>query len=512
MMVADATIPPTSPIGHRIARGAGWMILLRLSDRLLGILSFSILARLLVPEHFGLVALAGSLIGFVELFTEMSVEVTLVRDPHIDRRLYDTAWTLKIIRAFVLGVLFILCAKPASWFFNEARLETVIYALALAGLLQAVENIGVIEFRKFLAFNKEFQYAFLTRILSFPVAILLAYQWRSYWALIGGMLAQRAIQAGLGYIMHSYRPWFSLEGMGVLLHVSKWMALQSCAYGLRMRAPAIVLGRLANVTTVGYFDVAYEMASLATSELRAPIARVLLPGFATLSADLNRMKKGFLDAYGVLVLLGLPIPITLAFCAPSIVRILLGDHWLPAVPVVQILALYGIIQVFGTNSHVIYVTLNKLKLMTGLSTLHLGILVPCLIGGVWWNGAIGAGWALTIAAAIMLCTDICLAVRVLGLRVSDFGSSIVRPALAGGGMSLMLWGLTAHEPAVNGWALELLSLFGMGTAGLATYFGLILCAWVLWGRPEGAERRIRTMSKAQWDSLRSQVGTTVPTA
>lgn len=108
--------------------------------------------------------------------------------------------------------------------------------------------------------------------------------------------------------MQSCRPWFSLEGMRTLLHIFKWMALQNCVYGLRMRAPAVILARLANVTALGYFDVAYEMARLATSELRAPIARVLLPGFATLSADLDRMKKGFLDAYGVLVLLGLPSP------------------------------------------------------------------------------------------------------------------------------------------------------------------------------------------------------------
>jgi O-antigen/teichoic acid export membrane protein len=510
-MVADTAIPPPTPVSQRIASGAGWMILLRLSDRLLGILSFSILARLLVPEHFGLVALAGSLIGFVELFTEMSVEVALVRDPQIDRRLYATAWTLKIIRAVALGILFVLLAKPVAWFFDEARLEAVIYALALAGLLQAVENIGVIDFRKLLAFDKEFQYVFLTRILSFPIAILMAYQWRSYWALIGGMLAQRAIQAGLSYIVHSYRPTFSLEGMQTLLHISKWMALQNCAYGFRMRAPAVVLGRLANVTAVGYFDVAYEMASLATSELRAPIARVLLPGFATLSTDPDRMKRGFLDAYGVLVLLGLPIPITMALCAPSIVRILLGDHWLPAVPVIQILALYGVIQVFGTNSHVIYMTLNKLKLMTGLSVMHLGILLPCLIGGVWWNGAIGAGWALTITAAVVLIINMFLAVRVLSLHLSDFGRSIVRPALAGGGMSLMLWGLIAYTPPAHGMALELLSLVLMGTAGLTTYLGLILSLWILWGRPEGAERRILTMAKAQWDSLRSRISTTVPT-
>lgn len=100
----------------------------------------------------------------------------------------------------------------------------------------------------------------------------------------------------------------------------------------------------------------------------------------------------------------------MALCAPSIVRILLGDHWLPAVPVIQILALYGVIQVFGTNSHVIYMTLNRLQLMTGLSAMELGILVPCLMGGVWWNGAIGAGGALTIAAAVVLIVDICLAV------------------------------------------------------------------------------------------------------
>lgn len=78
-------------------------------------------------------------------------------------------------------------------------------------------------------------------------------------------------------------------------------------------------------------------------------------------------------------------------------------------------------------------------------------------------------------------------------------------------MSLTLWGLTANYPAVSGWALELLSLVGMGVAGLATYLGLILSSWALWGKPEGADHRVLTMARDQWDFLLLHVRTTVPT-
>ena len=485
-----------------MVKGAGWMVLFRLTDRLVGVLSFTILARLLSPEHFGLVALANSVIVLAAMLSELGVELALIRNPHSGRSLYNVAWTLKIGRGLAMGALYTLLAQPAAKFFNEPRLDVVIYCLALAGLIEAWENIGVVEFRKSLAFHREFKYLFLTRCLPVPLTLGLAYTWRSYWALLGGILVQRATKVLLSYLMHSYRPRFSLVGIRELMDFSKWMAVQNLVQGLSLRAPALVLGRLANVTILGHFEVAFEIATMVTSELGAPIRKALFPGFVQWSSDTDRLRKGFLDVYGLLVLIGLPIPVAMTVMAPLLVHVWLGQHWLPAVPVLQVLAMYGIVQSLATSSYLIYLALNRLRLLTVVSGLSLSLLVPLLVGSVLYWQAVGAGWALTVTAAIVLLVDMSLVARVLGIRRWEFCRLAARPVLAASGMFLLLWWLSVDPSAPMSARNDILYLLAFTLVGLTTYIGLLVILWLLHGKPNGTERQLVSIITDQWHDWR----------
>ena len=261
------------------------MVMLRMADRVLGVISLGILGRMLLPEHFGLVALAGSLGGLLEIISDFSVELALIRESQSDRRLYDSAWTIKIVRGLAVSVILVLLAPTVARFFAEPRIEVVVYYLALASFILSFENIGVVEFRKHLAFEKEFTYLFLSRCLSTVVAVMLALMWRNYWVLVAGILTHKVTQVALSYVVHDYRPKISFAGFWELFQFSKWMAVQNCVHELNQRMPGWVIGRLAGVGAVAYYEVASEIATLATSELRAPIRRALYPGFAKMAAD-----------------------------------------------------------------------------------------------------------------------------------------------------------------------------------------------------------------------------------
>ena len=101
-------------LGQQVATGAAWMVLLRVVDRLVGIISVSVLARLLLPEHFGVVALASSLVGLIEAMSDFGIDLALIRAQQPDRRLYDTAWTIRILRAVALGLVLVTVARPVA--------------------------------------------------------------------------------------------------------------------------------------------------------------------------------------------------------------------------------------------------------------------------------------------------------------------------------------------------------------------------------------------------------------
>jgi len=504
MSSPDTSNKPGPSISRQMAKGAGWMVGLRVADRLIGVISLSLLARLLLPEHFGLVALSGSVVGLLELLSEFSLETALIRESRNDRALYDSAWTMKIVRAAIICIALTAVAPLAAGFFADPRMENVIYALALGVVVLSCENIGVVEFRKGLAFEKEFVYLLLTRSLAALATISVAFLWRNYWALVCGILLQRTIQVAVSYIVHPFRPRITFAHFWELFHFSKWMAVQNFVYGVNQRMPGWILGRVSGVKSVAFFDMAFEIANLATSEIRAPIRRALFPGFAKLAGDRDALRASFLDVYGLMVLIGVPIPVMLYFTAPFIVNVFLGDQWQASVPVIEVLAMYGAVQAFGTSGHIVYLALNRPDITVRMEGVRFLLYLPLLIAGVSVWGAVGAAWTLTVATLVVGILDCRYCLELLQIHLRQLFPLVVRP-LAGavsmlGGLALLR--TLFHTPAsVSDLIMQGAILAGTGTV---LYVGSVMAMWALTGREGGAERHLAVALSEAWERVVSK--------
>jgi lipopolysaccharide exporter len=474
--------------------------MLRFSDRAIGLVSLTILARLLSPEDFGLLGLAWSLIVLLEIFGDFSVEQALIRDQQAQRRHYDTAWTLKIMKGAALAGLIAVLAGPTATFFSEPRVEAIAYWLALAVLIGAFENIGIVNFWKNLEFSREFAYFITGRCASTLLTLVLAMFWRSYWALVAGTLAQNAIRVALSYTLQRYRPRFSLAGFQEIFHFSKWMLVQNVIHGVNSRAASFIIGRISGADALAHYNIAHEISTLATSELRAPIRRAIFPAFAKVASDLDNLKKAFLDAFGVLVAIGLPIPIGIALTAPLLVRIFLGPKWIAAIPLIEVLALYGIVQSLSTNSYLIYLAINKPRITAFLSGLYLIVLLPLLIWGVTWDGALGAAWALVATSVFILVIDLSIVLRMLQLSFQTVVKTVWRVVVAALVMALAVR-LSQSFFAHDGTRMLLPQLLAAAAAGAVTYSGVALVLWTLAGRPPGPESWLVAFVRSAWNGF-----------
>ncbi len=203
--MAENDTRSTKSLGSRLMSGSVWMIAMRWSMRLLGLVSTAILARLLTPEDFGLVAMAAIAVGLVEVFSQIGVELALIRHPNPQRRHYDTAWTFNLLTGLILGGLMVLVAPLAAAFFEEPRVEPVLWVLAAAPLVRGAVNIGIVDFRRDLRFAKDFQYNFITRIAGFVTTVTLALVFRNYWALVIGTMAHGVYGLIVSFFIHPYR-------------------------------------------------------------------------------------------------------------------------------------------------------------------------------------------------------------------------------------------------------------------------------------------------------------------
>jgi O-antigen/teichoic acid export membrane protein len=484
-----------SSLGKRMAKGAVWTVLMRLTLRSIGIVSTIVLARLLVPADFGLVVLASMLIGFVELASEFEFATYLIRTQGIDRSYYDTAWTLSALRGLLVAALLVVCSSAAADFFAEPRLRDVLYVLSLASLISGLANIGIVDFQKSLNFDRDFRLTVQTKLVSFVITVLLAIVLRNYWALVIGMLSGRCAALLFGYTMHPFRPRISLVRTGAILRFSKWVIANNLLYYAQRQGYAFVIGKMLNSASVGLYSVGREISAIATSELVVPIGRAMLPGLSALEKEPAAMRRTFLDGLGVIVMLALPLGVGIALTADPLVRVAMGPNWVGAVPVVQILAVVGVVRVFTATSDPHLLALNLPHLTTVLAAFGavVGIVSMLWAASIW--GLVGAAWATSATAILQMLLNYAIIWRVSGISPAAVGAVVWRTVAACLIMSGAVLPLLDYWPRTGEILSLLLQLCCACVLGALAYGVALFTLWRICGMPAGAEKHaLQTVS------------------
>jgi len=474
-------------IGQKMALGASWMVLFKLCERGLGLLSITILARLLVPEDFGLIAMAMSVIAMLELLRAFSFDLVLIQYQAVERCHYDTVWTFNVLFSSIITAILAALATPTAQFYAEPRLETIMFFLALATLVTGFENIGIVVFRKELQFHKEFLFLVGKKLIGFCVTIPLAIMLRSYWALLLGTIASYLGGVVLSYALQSYRPKFCLSAASELFRFSKWLFINNILFFLRQRSVDFIVGKLAGAHGLGVFSLSYEISNLPTSELVMPINRAVFPGYAKLSPRLEELRESYLQVVSSIALFVMPTGVGLVLTADLVVPILLGAKWMEVVPAIQILALGGVLTALQTNNGNVYLALGRPRLLTALATLSVCIMFPLVIWLTQSYGSMGTVGGLFLSVVAMLPINFSVLSHVLKLRLKQLAGVLWRPAIATAVMWLAGVELKNSLPQSHELAGQVMCLLLLVLSGVAVYAVVIFSLWRLVGRPTGVE-------------------------
>lgn len=471
-----------------MAKGAAWVVALRMAVRLLGVFSVVILARLLQPADYGLIALATVLVSAVTLLGALNFEVWLIRHPAPDREHYNTVWTLSIVRGLVTAALLLLLAAPVSAFFDEPRLQVVLVVLAVSTAVGSLKNVGVIDFQKHMKFDRDFQLLAGAKLGAFVVTVALAFALRNYWALVAGVVATSLLNLMLSYLLHPYRPGISLRHWHEAFHFSKWLLAGNLFSFVYTRADTFILGKLVGNQMLGLYTVAHEISNLASTELAMPIRRVMLPGYSKMLHDPPALKKSFLLGFSLILLIGMPVAAGVGVTADPLVRVMLGEKWLDAIPLVQILTLYGIATIGMANQMPLLLALGHTRLTSGLTAAAALLLLPAFYWGSSNYGVAGGALAAGIVNLLFFSCSLAATMRVLALPFGAVLAVTWRILIATAGMvGAVLWLQTILTGA--GWPPALILLADV-VAGAMSYVGITLVLWMLSSKPAGPERTL----------------------
>lgn len=493
-----------SDLKRRMASGAAWLVLFRLTDRGIGFVSTLILARLLVPADFGLVAMGTSILAALELMGAFSFDIALIQNQRADRRHYDTAWTFAVIFGLFNATGMCLLAAPAAGFFGEPRVEGLMYALALCTAIQGFDNVGIVAFQKDLELHKEFWLGLAKKLTGFVVTITAAVLLRSYWALICGMLALRVSGLMLSYRLHPYRPRFSFAAAGELFGFSKWLLLNNLLIFLNNRGTDFVIGKFSGAGALGLYSIAYELANLPTTELVHPISRAVFPGYSRLAGDLSQLRQAFLQVISFVALLTVPAGALIGLVAEPMVQLLLGPKWMGAVPLIQVLAVFGIVRSLHGPNGSIYLALGKPRVIAALQCVQLVIAIALMPFLVPRFGPIGAAYAILVGACCAMTSNYVMVLRELSLPFSHLLSVVWRPVVATMITAMTLIMLESSLwPAASGAGDTALRLTSMLGVGVISYVTSIYAGWQIARRPPGAEMELVAMISSQLRRFRA---------
>ena len=467
--------------------GVRWTI------RLIGLLSITILARLLTPDDFGLINLAVSIVVLAEVTTYVGVRNALIRERNVDDIDYNTAWTVNFIVNITIGLITaILIAPIAADYFNRPEVTTIMRVLALRFGFNAVQNIAIVDFDRNLTFKKDFLLRSTARIFTFVLVIGTAFLFRTHWALVVGFVSRSAGLTIFSYLLHPYRPRFCLERWRKFTNYSIWMLVDAVAQGIHDQIERIALGRTADNFLLGIYTTSSQVSKIFTFEIATGISRVTFPSFASMQNQQRRIKQGIVSAFGAYALVIAPLALGMSATSDNFIPILLGEQWRATTPLFKVIAISVGLQALANPFRPILLAAGLQRFMALTRISLAAVLIAIVLVTVRLTDPLGL--ATTVLAAQSIFFSVYLGIVATRFRVNLLRllAAIGRPCLAGG----VMYAVVVFLPVPGDWSsfVDLVCRIG---AGAVVYAIVLLSVWGISGGPDGAERKVLSMVRSR---------------
>ena len=419
------------PLSKKVVRGGIWVFALRITNRGLGFIRTIILARLLLPADFGLLGIAMLAASTLDAFSQTGFQSALIQKKDDVGAYLDVAWTTLAIRGVFLFFVLFLTAPVIAKFFNSTRAELVIMVIAVNMLITGFGNIGIVFFQKELEFNKQFTYEFSATIVDLLVSISLAFILRNVWALVWGGMAKNITRFFLSYILHSYRPRirFDKDKFRDLFGFGIWITGSTILIFLITQGDDIFVGKMLGVTALGFYQMAYLLSNLPSTEIADVISRVTFPVYSRLQDDLTKLREAYLKVLQITAYFSIPLAGGIFILSYEFTQIFLGEKWLPMVPAIQVLALAGLIGSISATTRPIFHGIGKPKVDTTWQIIRLLVLVAVIYPLIIRWGISGAAIAVFLSTLISAIGFNVIAVGMTKCNFTSFGKMTILPLM-----------------------------------------------------------------------------------
>ena len=323
---------------------------IKATGRALHMIKLIILARLLVPSDFGLMGIALLSLAALQQFSKLGFDAALIQNEGDDIDGYlNTAWVMKIIRGVVVAGVLLLFAPSIAAFFDSPQVKDIIRGLAVLPVLISLRNPGMVYFSKDLRFHKRFIFEFTGNFTNFIGTIGFALVYPSVWAFVFGNIVQDFVKLPLSYWLHDYRPWPELDAGIVreLFGYGRWILGSGVVVFLINQGDDAFVGWLLSASALGFYQLAYRFSNAPATEVSSVFMEVIFPAYSQIQSNVDKLRNTYFKSIQLVTYISIPMATGIIVVTPVFVRVFLGDGWSPAITVMQLLAVWGLLRAVG---------------------------------------------------------------------------------------------------------------------------------------------------------------------
>jgi O-antigen/teichoic acid export membrane protein len=427
-----------------------------------------ILARLLAPEDFGLLAIATVAVGLLLSVTDLGMTPALIQRADVSDREYDVAWNVNAVRAVAVSAILFAFAPGIAALFAEPRAAGVLAFLAFRPLVEASGSIKLVGLIRLLDHRRLAIVALAAAVIDTIVAVALASH-IGVWALVAGTLSGAIVSAAASHVIAPYRPRVVLaaDTLRPLTRYGRWIFLTGVVAIAANAAVQLLIARRLGTAELGLYVLATRLGFLPSEIAGQVVGEVAFSVYARLQDDRARVARAFRSILVGLATMLVPASVLLVILAPWLVRVVLGDRWQGSESMIQLLVLAGIAGLFSDATAPLFKGVGRPDWV-----LRLDVLQATLVITLTWLlteafAANGAALAWLIAITVAQVPNYVLASRLIRRPLSTAGPPlvIIVIASASGGMTALL--------AV--WVFS--GIGGLALAGLGATAMAVLVLW-----------------------------------
>ncbi len=445
-------------------------------SRILRLLTTVVLARLIAKEDFGLVTMATAAIYALSAFREVGFSQALIHrddrgEEDLARAADTTFWLLLGANSLLFAIGWVLTPYLAAEFDNLEGLEGVLRAMLAVYLIEGISTTPAALLQRRLEFGVISTSEVLGTVLYAVLAIGLALLGFGVWGLVLGQLLSRALQGVWLLRVSGWRPRLRFHGHTAreLFDYGKWLWASAGLQVISRSADKLVMGKIAGGGTLGSYGIAFNLCTAPAKPTSNVINRLAFPALSRMRDDQGALGDAYRRALAMIALVALPAATGLAVVADEFIVTVYGRAWQDMVPLVRILAFYGLALTVGTIAGPVLLALGRPKVVTvvgaGRQVLLLGLLLS-----IGRQGPQAVAWAVLLPALGSMTVGHWAACRAAGCPLLEVLEPILRAgastAVMAAGVLLVEGGMDAFHPAVR--------LAGCVTTGVALYLGASL--------------------------------------